>query len=333
MSRVTITKTFTDSNGNPYDPTSVVFESPDASWGVKRDDTNAAMVAAGVSLSSSAVGTWTYTFDEPDGADGLGYTYWIKYVVSGHTDYDKGVAHGSVSDDLAVQRNTDKYLTWIKAEFAPLVLITPDATLKQCLENAIRYWNTHSAYRVSTMVSYISGQKRAQLPPEFKQVAQVYPSRSTSWIWNNHPMWSLLGITVLDNYTTDMILLSEAFRNYRIYVGTNFRWTFEPPKDQSEGGYLYCVNLPSGTTGVYVLGTRRITKSEDIRDEYINDWLLRYFKALVKQVEGNTLRKANMILPGGVDGQSLVDEGLTEMEKLQEDLAINGRWIAFCRRQ
>lgn len=333
MSQVTITKTFTDSNGDPYDPTSVVLESPNATWGVRRNDTNATVVAASVAMDNPSVGTYTYTFDEEAGADGVGYTYWVKYVVSGHTDYDKGTVYGATSDDLASQRNTEKYLTWIKAEFAPLSMVTPDATLEQCLENAIRYWNTHSAYRISTMVDYQSGQKRAQLPNDFKQVAQVYPSRSTTWIWNDHPMWSLLGVMVMDNYTTDMILLSEAFRNYRIYVGTNFRWTFEPTQDPTEGGYLYCVNLPNGTSGVYVLGTKRITKAEDIKDEYINDWLLRYFKALVKQVEGNTLRKANMILPGGVDGQSLVDEGLTEMKELQEDLAKEGRWVAFIRRQ
>lgn len=333
MSQVTITKTFADSNGTPYDPTSVILESPDATWGVKRNDTNGIVVAAGVAMTNPSVGTYTYTFDEAAGADGFGYIYWVKYVVSGHTDYDKGTMYGATSDDLASQRNTDKYLTWIKAEFAPLALVTPDASLKQCLENAIRYFNTHSAYRVSTMLDYAAGTRRVQVPVDFKQVAAVYPSRSTTWIWNDHPMWSLLGVMVLDNYTTDMILMSEAFRNYRIYVGTNFRWVFEPSNDPTVGGYLYCVNLPNGTGGVYILGTKRITKSEDIKDEFINDWLLRYLKALVKQVEGNTLRKANMILPGGVDGQQIVDEGLQEAEKLQEDLAVEGRWIAFCRRQ
>lgn len=333
MSQVTITKTFADKDGVPYDPTSVVLESPDATWGVKRNDTDATVVAASVAMTSTVVGTWTYTFDEAAGADGVGYRYWVKYVVSGHTDYDKGTMYGATSDDLASQRNTEKYLTWIKAEFAPLTLVTPDASLEQCLENAIRYFNTHSAYRISTMVTYVSGQKRAQLPIDFKDVAQVYPARSTTWIWNDHPMWSLLGVMVMDNYTTDMILLSESFRNYRIYVGTNFRWTFDRSSVPTVGGYLYCVNLPSGTGGVYVVGTKRVTKSEDIKDEFINDWLLRYFKALVKQQEGNILRKASMILPGGVDGQELVTEGLTEAKELQEDLARNGRWCAFIRRQ
>jgi hypothetical protein len=40
-----------------------------------------------------------------------------------------------------------------------------------------------------------------------------------------------------------------------------------------------------------------------------------------------------MILPGGVDGQEIVNEGLEEAKALQEELAVNGRWVAFIRRQ
>lgn len=90
------------------------------------------------------------------------------------------------------ERNYDKFLTWIRQEFLPLTLATPETTLKQIYENAIRFWNTHSAYRVETMVSYPPGTKRVQLNAQFKAVAEVYPSKTTTWIWNDHPSnWGL----------------------------------------------------------------------------------------------------------------------------------------------
>ena len=80
------------------------------------------------------------------------------------------------------QRDYDKYLLWLQQEFLPLQLATPVVTQKQIVENAIRYWNTHSAYRVETMVEYPPGTKRVQLNVQFKAVAEVYPSKTTTWI-------------------------------------------------------------------------------------------------------------------------------------------------------
>jgi hypothetical protein len=79
-------------------------------------------------------------------------------------------------------RSYTKYLTWLKAEFAPLTLATPDETLEQIVENAIRYWNTHSAYRISTMVNWDRGSKRVQVNNQFKSVVEVYPAKTTTWI-------------------------------------------------------------------------------------------------------------------------------------------------------
>jgi len=220
---------------------------------------------------------------------------------------------------------------WVKNEFKPLKLATPDATIMQMIDNAVRYWNTHSAYKISTMVDYAPGTDRVQLPAEFKSVAAVYPNKTTTWIWNDYPLWTLTGITVLDSVTTDLIMMSEAFRNYRVYVGTDFRWVFERSTDATEGGYLYCINVPNGVSGLYVVGTKRILDGEELKDDYIQDWILRYTKALVKQVEGNTLRKSDIINVKN-DGQNLYDEGKEEMKDLQSSLAKDSRWVAFIKR-
>lgn len=228
-------------------------------------------------------------------------------------------------------RDYTAYLTWIEQEFLPLTLATPEETLIQIYENAIRYWNTNSAYKVTTMIDYPSGTKRVQMNTQFKTVVDIYPAKTTTWIWNDHPLWTLLGITVLDNVTGDLIMLSEAFRNYRCYIGTDFQWIFEKSDDPTIGGYLYCINIPSSTQSLYVVGTKRITEDEDVKVEQVKDWLYRYSKTLVKQVEGNTLRKSSIISIQN-DGQQLVDEGREEMKDLQERLSKDSRWVLLARR-
>ena len=241
---------------------------------------------------------------------------------------------GSVAtgDDLTPVRQTDKYVDWIKKEFKPLTLATPDATVEQCLENAIRYWNVHSGYKIMSMVAYTTSQTRAQLSTEFKSVVTVYPSNTTTWIWNDHPLWSILGVTVLDNITSDMILLSQAFRNYRIWIGADFRWTFQKSEDpDGEGGYLYAINIPSNVMGLCVVGTKRVMNTEDIKQEYILNWILNYTKALVSEIEGNTLRVATIVDIKNF-GDQLRQEGREDKKALQEKLEKDGRWVVLARR-
>lgn len=222
---------------------------------------------------------------------------------------------------------------WIVTEFLPIQLATPDDTIYQVIQNAIRYWNTHSGHKTMQVYDYASGTARVQLSTSFKDVVKVYPTQTTSWIWNDHPLWTLLGITILDNVTSDLIMMSEAFRNYRIYLGSDFRWTYQKSEDpDNSGGYLYIINMPSGCSSVCVMGTRRIALTDvDITDEYILDWILNYSKALLRQIEGNTLRKSDII---GVknDGQEMLNEGKEEQKTLQESLAKDGRWVALIRR-
>jgi len=234
--------------------------------------------------------------------------------------------------DLTPVRDMTKYLDWIEAEFSPLTLATPDDTIKQQVENSIRYWNHHSAYKISTMVDYVQGQTRAQVPAAMKNVASVYPNKKTTWLWNDHPLWTMTSVNVLDSVTTDLIMMSEAFRSYRKYVGTDFRHTFVRSGSLTEGGYLYCINVPGGTTALFVVGTRQILPEEDITDTVILDWILRYTKCLVKQIEGNTLRKSSIISLNN-DGNELVREGKDEMDLLQKELERNSRWVAFIKRQ
>ena len=237
-----------------------------------------------------------------------------------------------MADDLAPTRDCTKYLTWLENEFAPRNLVTPETTQKQQIENAIRYWNTHSAYKITTMLDYDSRDRRFQLNNQIKTVIQVLPCRSTAWGLYGHPLWTLLAVTVIDNVTSDLILLTEAFKNYRTYIGSDMRWQFEKSDDHELGGYLYVYNVPAGNEKLAVIGIKRITKNEDIKIEIVENWILYYTKALVKQIEGNTLRAADIIDIKN-DGQRLLEEGKEEQKDLQEQLKQEAVWTAFIRRR
>jgi len=228
--------------------------------------------------------------------------------------------------------NKEHIREWIKTEFAPVMLATPDETVNQVIDNAIRYWNTHSAYKIVSMFDAVPGTPRVQLSSSFKNVVRVYPSTTPDWILQNHPLWTLLGITIIDNLTSDLVMMSEAFRNYRYYIGTDFHFYFDRSQNpDTSGSYLYLTNLPQNATKIAVVGTKRIIPDEDITDEYILEWILEFSKAQVKMVEGNTLRKSGAI---GIknDGQDLMSEGKEAVEQLKKRLGEEGRWVSFVRK-
>jgi hypothetical protein len=236
--------------------------------------------------------------------------------------------------------DNNSIVSWIEQEFQPVSLATPRETIFQNLANAVRYWNTCAAFPIVEMYNlntsgyspngnFISG--AIQLSTSYKGVYDVYPATQPDWILANYPVWSLLGISVIDNLTSDLIELSEAYKNFRYYCGMDFKWHYAKSDDPTVGPWLYTSNLPAGTTNCAVLGTRRILPNEPIVEEHILNWILYYTKALTKVAEGNTLRKTSAI---GIqnDGQMLVTEGKEEVKALQDKLTQEGRWIAFCRR-
>ena len=222
---------------------------------------------------------------------------------------------------------------WIKNEFGVLrgSLTTPDDVIEQCIDNAIRYWNTHSGFKVTRMYQYQMETKRIQVDPEIKMVVKVIPNMTTTWVFQDLPLWTLLGTALLDNVTSDLILMGEAFRTYKKYLGAEFAWVFEKSDDPSQGGYLYVIGMPPNATKVCVVGTKRIVPGENIVNQYILDWILSYSKALVKMVEGNALRKAE-IIGAKSDGQALYDEGKDEKKYLEDQLVQEGRWVALVKR-
>ncbi len=81
--------------GVPANMTSVVFSDPSGSYGVKRNDTGAVVVADGTALTNTGVGVYEYTFADP--ANDLTYTYYIEFVYNGQTFRISGSLTGPAS--------------------------------------------------------------------------------------------------------------------------------------------------------------------------------------------------------------------------------------------
>lgn len=94
-------------NGNLVDVDSIEFADQTGSFGVRRVDTGAVIVAEGTALTRASIGTYTYSFAEPEA--NLQYQYSIKLVYLGVTYYyNRFVTSGSISS-LIVIPSTDHY--------------------------------------------------------------------------------------------------------------------------------------------------------------------------------------------------------------------------------
>lgn len=95
MAQITITFTH-KVNGTLTNATSAVLSDPTGTFGVKRNDTDATVVADGAAMTNSATGVYTYTFTEP--AAGLTYTYYVEWVYAGLTHRAEFGVTGATTD-------------------------------------------------------------------------------------------------------------------------------------------------------------------------------------------------------------------------------------------
>jgi len=216
-------------------------------------------------------------------------------------------------------------------EFLPIQLSISPETLSQIYDNTIRYFNTHSAVKIMEMFDTVSGSAKVELTTSYSVVSQVYPSAIQGDILTQHPWQMLLNMTLLDNMTSDLAQISHAYQEYRVYLGRDFHWIFVESYDPTVAPYLLLENLPHGASKICVIGARKINPNEDVKGEFVLDWMLKYMLALVKIAEGRILRKAALI-DIVTDGKELVSEGREEKKELEENLGIEGRYLCFAQR-
>jgi len=97
MSQITIREQFTI-DGALTDVTAIVLSDPTSTFGVKRNDTGAVVVADGTAMTKVSTGVYSYSFDEP--AAGLTYTYWVEWQYGGETYRYEGTILGAAGGRL-----------------------------------------------------------------------------------------------------------------------------------------------------------------------------------------------------------------------------------------
>jgi len=81
--------------GELYDPSAIVLSDITGTWGVRRTDTGATVVAAGTALARVSTGEYSYTFTDP--APGLSYEYVIASTIEGVVYRHTGTATGGAA--------------------------------------------------------------------------------------------------------------------------------------------------------------------------------------------------------------------------------------------
>jgi len=79
-------------DGVPVNPTSIKLSSPTGTYGVRRTDTLAVVVADNTAMTNVTTGVYQHTFTDP--ADGLTYEYYIEVVYATETYYLQGTIAG-----------------------------------------------------------------------------------------------------------------------------------------------------------------------------------------------------------------------------------------------
>lgn len=102
---------------------SAVLSDPTGTYGIKRNDTGAVVVADGTALTNTAVGVYQHTFADP--VFDLEYTSWLEFVRAGATVRAEKVFLGplsAVATDLTTVVNCKTYMNITIATYDALLL-------------------------------------------------------------------------------------------------------------------------------------------------------------------------------------------------------------------
>ena len=102
------------------DMTSVMLSDTTATYGVKRNDTDAVVVADGTAMTQLSTGVYSHTFTDP--ADDLTYTYALEVVYAGETYWVTDTFVGPTSStDLTSTANVKSYLGITSTDYDTII--------------------------------------------------------------------------------------------------------------------------------------------------------------------------------------------------------------------
>lgn len=116
------------------DPDSIVLSDSGGTYGVKRTDTDAVVVADGTAMTQVSTGVYSHTFTDP--APGLTYQYVIEAVYGGVTSYEGGTQAGGVASEASLYSYVDAC--------APYAGPAPLEVIKQQLRDVARHFLTET---------------------------------------------------------------------------------------------------------------------------------------------------------------------------------------------
>lgn len=79
----------TEIEGVAADVDSVVLSDPTGTYGVKRNDTGAAVVPDGTAMTRTGAGAYTYDFDGAE--EGVEYTFYVEWSYAGAVHYVENI--------------------------------------------------------------------------------------------------------------------------------------------------------------------------------------------------------------------------------------------------
>lgn len=103
-------------DGAGVTPTSVTLSDESATYGIRRTDTNAAIVAAGTAMTAGALGEYSYSFIDIGSPS---YEYRVKVVYLTTTYYFGGIISGDTTGIISVLPSSGHYTS--EAEIARLL--------------------------------------------------------------------------------------------------------------------------------------------------------------------------------------------------------------------
>lgn len=123
--------------------TSVELEDPTDTYGVKRDDTDAVVVASGTAMTLISTGIYEHAFTDP--AFNLTYTYYLKVVYLGETYFIENTFDGP-SDSTEVETSSEA-IDYVKRMLGyPTVCVDlTENQLVDAINNALRMFNRYMA--------------------------------------------------------------------------------------------------------------------------------------------------------------------------------------------
>jgi hypothetical protein len=234
MATATITRTW-KVDGVLTDVTTALLSDPTGTYGLKRDDTGATVVADGTAMTKSATGTYTYTFTDLE--DGVAYTAWVEFVYAGQTYH---VEHD-------IEATTAATVPTVASGYTRAVL-----TMQDCYERAVNFMRGIGR-ELPNMTTGPPELIRAAIIDSYEHVLNAYDWPALEGLW---------GVHVRAQRTTGTVSYTHSSHTLTITDGTFPDWSAGAAIRFNDGTHQIASYVDSTT----VILDEQLNPGEDVTD-------------------------------------------------------------------